>query len=145
MKIAACALERKGLPADLLGGRILRIGLLIFLSSTGTHAQVDPNRGTNGTKETVASQEPVDVGKLITFSTIGAMGSKCGMMYGGPSLGTDRFLIEDCGDPYWAKKWDFSEGYIRRMSFSGETRGWFLIGNALVRDMYVECQVSGLQ
>ena len=75
----------------------------------------------------------IDIGKQITFSTMDAMGDRCAMIYGGPSLGTNGFLIQDCGGSYWAKRWNYSNGYIKRMSFVDDRTGWFVVGSGLLR------------
>jgi photosystem II stability/assembly factor-like uncharacterized protein len=74
-----------------------------------------------------------DVGALISFSTLDQVRNKCVMVYGGPSLRSDRFLIEDCGDNSWSKKWNYENGFIKRMSFPTERTGWFVIGGGLAK------------
>jgi len=82
----------------------------------------------------VPKNEPEDIGKLITFKTIDPMGNRCAMVYGGPSLGLDGFLIQDCGGSGWTNKWSYGGGgFVKRMSFLSERIGWFVIGHGLVK------------
>lgn len=74
-----------------------------------------------------------DIGARISFSTLDRVGNKCVMVYGGPSLRQNGFLIQDCGGNQWSKWWDYDNGFIKRMSFLNERTGWFVIGGGLVR------------
>lgn len=74
-----------------------------------------------------------EMGNLITFSTIDAIGTRCVMVYGGPSLRSEKFLIQDCGESQWRSKWNYNNGYIRKMSFLDESQGWLVMGHSLVK------------
>jgi photosystem II stability/assembly factor-like uncharacterized protein len=89
-------------------------------------------------EEDVPSQAIVDLGRMITFKTIDLMGDRCAIVYGGPPLGVDDFLIQDCGGSTWTKRWSYDNGYIKRMAFPNEQVGWFVIGHGLVKVQKVD-------
>jgi photosystem II stability/assembly factor-like uncharacterized protein len=72
-----------------------------------------------------------DIGAEIVFNTIDLAGNKCVMIYGGPSLRQDGFIIQDCGGLSWEKKWGYSNGVIKRMALQNERVGWLVIGHVL--------------
>lgn len=87
-----------------------------------THSPVDSKSGSE------------DIGRLLNFKTIDPMGNRCAMIYGGPSLGLEGFLIQDCGGSGWTNKWNYDgEGFVKRMSFLSERIGWFVVGHGLVK------------
>lgn len=121
---------------------VIASGFLVILGSGGVFAQSGPRSQAIRSGAGFPNQTPVDIGKRTTFSTMDAIGERCAMIYGGPSLGVNGFLIQDCGGSYWTKRWNYSNGYIKRMSFVNDRTGWFVVGRGLLK---VEKVGEGLQ
>jgi photosystem II stability/assembly factor-like uncharacterized protein len=97
------------------------------------HVQAGRRTAANSLNHNASKEAQQDIGKAITFSTLDAFGKKCAMVYAGPSLGVDGFLIQDCGGSAWNGKWNYGNGFIKRMSFPTERIGWFVIGGGLAK------------